>query len=104
MWLIFLIIVLLVVLQQSQYTEIQSPEGFTQRSANPYFETDFNTSTPDNEYYYDKSGRKPTLYKILKPLTKSLSLKKKPKKIDHTNCVRHKLGIYDISVYDNTCN
>ena len=52
--LILLILLLLFFNQEIFNNRTNSQENFMQGYINPYFETEFNTSGPDNEYYYDR--------------------------------------------------
>lgn len=97
--LILLILLLLFFNQEIFNNRTNSQENFMQGYINPYFETEFNTSGPDNEYYYDRSGRKPTMYRTLPQLKDPLILKKQQKKEDHTDCIVHKLELYSGDLY-----
>ena len=79
-------------------------ERFNQGYINPYHLEDYNTSGPDNEYYYDRTGLKSSLFHINPHLTKpDRIIKKTEKKEDHFNCIMEKIGIYPESIY-NSCN
>ena len=71
----------------------------------PPFETDeYTLDNPDMDYYFDKTGRKATMYRELGNLAKEESvLNKVPKKIDNFNSIINKLEIYDEDIY-NQCN
>jgi hypothetical protein len=83
---------------------IKKQEGYNQGYINPYHTEEYNTAGPNNEYYYDLTGRKGTMFRILPPINNPESVLKPPeKKEDHFNCVVNKLGIYNEDIY-NTCN
>lgn len=100
--LILLITLLLIINHELFSNQYSHREKFNQGYINPYFETDFNISGPDNEYYYDRSGRKATMYRMLPPLKEPMKTDKPQKKIDHTNCIVHKLELYSDDVYKCT--
>jgi hypothetical protein len=79
-------------------------EKFSQGYINPYHLEEYNSSGPDSEYYYDRSGLKGTLFNMLPPLhAPNRIIKPVIKKEDHFNCVVNKLGLYTEDIY-NKCN
>ena len=79
-------------------------EGFNQGYINPYHLEEYNSSGPDVEYYYDRSGLKGSLFKILPSLQiPDRIIKPSIKKEDHFNCVMNKLELYNDDIY-NDCS
>lgn len=76
-------------------------ERFNQGYINPYHLEEYNTSGPDSEYYYDRTGLKGTLFHINPNLQKpDRIITPTQKKEDHFNCVMNKFGIYPESIYN----
>jgi hypothetical protein len=83
---------------------IHTKEKFSQGYINPYHLEEYNSSGPDAEYYYDRSGLKGSLFNLLPTLqTPNRIIKPIIKKEDHFNCVVKKLGLYTEDIY-NKCN
>ena len=77
-------------------------ERYNQGYINPFHLDEYNTSGPDNEYYYDRTGLKGSLFHINPNLQKpDRIIKNIPKKEDHFNCIMNKFGIYPESIYNS---
>ena len=74
-------------------------ERFTSRNTNPYFETDFNYSNYDNEYFYDKSDRKPNMSKILPVRDDDQQKITEENDEGNINDILYKLELYDNEIY-----
>jgi hypothetical protein len=107
-----LLILLLLFFNQEMFGKAAVPlydnkcqkESFTSRYIAPFHEDDYNYTNPDMEYYFDKTGRKGTMFRMLEPLEKEdLILTKKLKKKDYFNAIVNKLELYNENIYNN-CN
>ena len=93
------------ILKKTKQNANEKKELFSQVYDSPYIKEDGNDSI-NADYYYDKSGLKPTMYRLLPPLMVDQpipELQKKLQKEDHFNSIVNLLGIYDQDVYQN-CN
>ena len=90
--LILLILLLLFFNQEIFHKKEYMQEGFNQGYINPYHLEEYNTSGPDSEYYYDRSGLKGSLFNLPPQLRTPNRIIKPPiEKKDHTNCIVNKL-------------
>lgn len=111
--LILLILILLFLNQEvfnTPYKYVKSQEGYNQGYINPFHEEEYNISGPDNEYYYDLSGRKGIMFRIIPESTDGTKQddilnnpEKTPEKKDHFDAILNKLEIYNENIYNN-CN
>jgi hypothetical protein len=69
----------------------------------PFSEDDYNLWNPDFEYYFDKTGRKGTLFSSQDiAINEMPEIKIKIKKFDNVNSILNKLELYPPEIY-NSC-
>lgn len=99
---LFLVLILIILLIRGINPNVCNTEKFTQGYIIPYHMDEYNTSSPDTEYYLDRSGTKGILYNHMDKLKEPDRIfKQTVKKNDNFNKVIHNLELYNMDVYNN---
>lgn len=97
---VFIILFLFDKLFNNQLYHKPNYDGFiSSQHIAPFNSDNYELSSPDTEYYYDRSGLKGNLFKTF-PINNEIKHKTYEKKIDNFNSIINKLELYNYEIYN----